>query len=122
MKNTLTVLFKSVEELPKRYKGSEKWFIKWAFPTMDAGRQLTRRLAATQNVTVPEQVFVSPENNGSLVAERFIRTISNLVVSSLSGNSQQWDLYSNACTYALNTFGMTSMDRLSAYQLVYHLL
>ncbi len=66
-----------------------------------------------------KQIFVSPYNHGSLVAECFIGSLANLIVANLSGNGRQWPLYSNAATYAYNTFSIPSVQGLSPYELVY---
>lgn len=47
-----------------------------------------------------KQIFASPDNHRSLVTERFLMSITNLIISNLSGNGRKWDLYSSLCTYA----------------------
>ncbi len=65
-----------------------------------------------------KQIFVIVENHCSLVVERHIRTIANLIISNLSGNGRAWHLYSNAATYAYNSFAMTSLDGLCPYEII----
>jgi hypothetical protein len=66
-----------------------------------------------------QNTFVSPENHGSLVAERSIQCISKLILSQLQGHGSTWPLYIQSACYAYNTFGHSRLDGLSPFEMVY---
>ena len=63
-------------------------------------------------------IIISPENHGSLKAERYIRTISDMLVKYMKHSGDQWHLYVNACCYAHNTFVTPTMGY-SPFEMVY---
>lgn len=66
-----------------------------------------------------ESLYVSPENHGSLVVERSIRTVSGLLLSQLEGHGRNWPVFVQACCYAYNSFSHTLLDGYSPFELVY---
>ncbi len=65
-----------------------------------------------------QQVFVSPGNHQSNVAERFIGTISNFLISNLKYNGRYWDFMIKACCHAYNRFTLASLGY-SPWELLY---
>lgn len=66
-----------------------------------------------------ENTYVSPENHGSLAAERSIQSISKLLLSQLEGHGTSWPLYVGATCYAYNTFSHSLLDGYSPWEMVY---
>lgn len=66
-----------------------------------------------------DQVFVSPENHGSLVCERSIQTLSNLLISQLQGKGRSWCYFVQAACHAYNTFAHSTLGGYSPFELVY---
>jgi hypothetical protein len=66
-----------------------------------------------------ESTYVSPENHGSLAAERSIQSISKLLLSQLEGHGTSWPLYVGATCYAYNTFSHSLLDGYSPWEMVY---
>ena len=86
----------------------------------DLGRQFTSKVFSLILQTLGvEQVFVSPENHGSLVCERSIRSISGLLLSQLHGKGCSWCYYVQAACHAYNTFAHSSLGGFSPFELVY---
>ena len=78
--------------------------------------QVMKYLHNTLNI---EQKFVSPENHGSLVSERFIKTMTNYIVSNITGNGKLWPLYAAPCAFSFNCFAMPHLGNLSPFELVF---
>jgi hypothetical protein len=86
----------------------------------DLGRQFTSKVFSIILQTLGvEQIFVSPENHGSLVCERSIRSISGLLLSQLHGKGRSWCYYVQAACHAYNTFAHSSLGGFSPFELVY---
>ena len=86
----------------------------------DKGTQFTARVFNIMAKTLGiEQLYVSPENHGSLVCERSIQSISNMLLSNLQGRGRAWAYYVQAVCHAYNTFAHTSLGGYSPFELVY---
>ena len=59
------------------------------------------------------------KNHGSLVCERSIQSISNMLLSNLQGRGRAWAYYVQAVCHAYNTFAHTSLGGYSPFKLVY---
>jgi hypothetical protein len=66
-----------------------------------------------------EGTLVSPENHGSLVAERSIQSLSKLLLSQLEGHGRQWPMYIQAICYSYNTFSHSLLGGYSPFEMVY---
>ena len=66
-----------------------------------------------------EPVFISPANHQSLVVERFVGSISRLLLSHLENTGKNWTAYVPACVYSYNSFPIPSLGGYSPYELVY---
>lgn len=66
-----------------------------------------------------EGTYVSPENHGSLVAERSIQSIARLLLSQLEDHGKSWPLYIQAVCYAYNTFSHVLLGGYSPFEMVY---
>ena len=62
--------------------------------------------------------IISPWNHGSMMSERYIRSISEMLCKYLKTTSEDWHLYVNPCCYTLNTYVFPSTGYL-AFELVY---
>ena len=62
-----------------------------------------------------EGTLVSPENHGSLVAERSIQSLSRLLLSQMEGHGRQWPMYIQAICYAYNTFSHSLLGGYSPF-------
>jgi len=90
------------------------------FLVTDLGSQFTAKVFNLVCQTLgTEQIYVSPENHGSLVCERSIQTISKLLLSQLQGNGRAWCFYVQAACHAYNTFAHTTLGGFSPFELVY---
>ena len=86
----------------------------------DQGSQFTSKVFSIILKTLGiDQVFVSPENHGSLVCERSIQTLSNLLISQLHGRGRTWCYYVQAACHAYNTFAHSTLGGYSPFELVY---
>ncbi len=66
-----------------------------------------------------DSTYISPYNHGSLLAERSIQSVSNLLISHLSGNGKNWPAFVAAVTYAYNTFSHSLLGGYSPYELAF---
>jgi hypothetical protein len=86
----------------------------------DQGSQFTSQVFKLIMQTLGvNQIFVSPENHGSLVCERSIQSISNLILSQLQGRGRAWCYYVQAACHAYNTFVHVTLGGYSPFELVY---
>jgi hypothetical protein len=86
----------------------------------DQGSQFTSKVFSLILRTLGiDQIFVSPHNHGSLVCERSIQTLSNLLLSQLHGKGRQWCYYVQAACHAYNTFAHSTLGGYSPFELVY---
>lgn len=86
----------------------------------DLGSQFTSKVFTLIMQTLGvDQIYVSPENHGSLVCERSIQSISNLILSQLQGKGRAWCYYVQAACHAYNTFVHMTLGGYSPFELVY---
>ena len=63
--------------------------------------------------------IVSVGNHGSLVAERFIRTISDILIAQIRNKGGAWDKYIRCACFAHNTCASHALGGYSPFNLVY---
>ena len=63
--------------------------------------------------------YISPTNHGSNRAERYIRTLNDIICRNLTGIGDKWPLFVLPSCWAINT--QVSKDtRFSLFEMVYH--
>ena len=66
-----------------------------------------------------KKTVVSVGNHGSLVAERFIRTISDILIAQIRNKGGAWDRYIRCACFAHNTCASPTLGGYSPFNLVY---
>ena len=64
-------------------------------------------------------ITVSPTNHKSLQAEHGIKSISNLLITQLSGLGKMWHLYAKPCMLTYNSYISPNLNDLSPFELVF---
>ncbi len=65
-----------------------------------------------------EVKVVSPYNHGSLISERYIKTLNNFICSNLTGNGRQWWKYTEVAAGSFNRFSIPCLDNYSPFYLL----
>ena len=63
--------------------------------------------------------YISPMNHGSNRAERYIRTLNDIVCRNLTGIGDKWPLFVLPSCWAMNT-QVSKVTGYSPYEMVYH--
>ena len=63
--------------------------------------------------------YISPLNHGSNRAERYIRTLNNIICRNLTGIGEKWPLFVLPSCWAMKT-QVSKVTRYSPYEMVYH--
>ena len=63
--------------------------------------------------------YISPMNHGSNRAERYIRTLNDIICRNLTGIGDKWPLFVLPSCWAMNT-QVSKVTGYSPYEMVYH--
>ena len=62
---------------------------------------------------------ITPYNHSSSKVERWIKTVSDIIVKHLQDNGQMWPLFGTTAAYTMNTFASEALNGFSLFKLVF---
>jgi putative transposase len=88
--------------------------------TTDQGKEFDNKIMAFLTKSCDIQThFVTVASHESLLAERHIKTLSEVLIGKIKNYGKLWPLFINAATYAINTAPIMLFEGLSAFELLY---
>jgi hypothetical protein len=88
--------------------------------TFDEGRENANRIMAYLTRALGIQMrFVAVQFHQSNLSERYIKSVTDLLVSRLKGHGRMWPMYINSVTYSLNTAQHSILRGFSSFELLF---